>query len=189
VFERYYRELLNFLSGKVFDRDTAADLAQESFARVYAAQQAGTAVRDPRALLYRTARNLVIDHQRHGDVRAAVEQAPVPTTADAVAAEADDHAGPRQFEPEVALSSRQGVAAMVAAIEALPPRCREAFMLNRFDGLSYAQVAAHMGISVKTVELHLKAALDACERCRARSAGQPAGAINTPRVKSSSRNA
>ncbi len=166
MFERYYRELLSFLSGKVYDRDTAADLAQESYARVYAAQQAGTAIRDPRALLYRTARNLVIDHQRHGDVRAAVEQAPAPDTSD----ESDDHAGPRNFEPEVALSSAQGIAAMVTAIESLSPRCREAFMLNRFEGLSYAQVAAHMGISVKTVELHLKTALDACERCRVQSA-------------------
>lgn len=166
MFERYYRELLSFLSSKVYDRDTAADLAQESFARVYAAQQAGTAIRDPRALLYRTARNLVIDHQRHGDVRAAVEQT---SAADSVI-DPDDHAGSQNFEPEVALSSTQGVTAMVAAIEALPPRCREAFMLNRFEGLSYAEVATHMGISVKTVELHLKTALDACERCRAQSA-------------------
>ena len=57
MLERYYRELLNFLSRAVRDRDAAADLAQESYARVLAAQQAGQAVQDPRALLYRTARD------------------------------------------------------------------------------------------------------------------------------------
>lgn len=176
MFERYYRELLNFLAGKVFDRDTAADLTQESFARIYAAQQAGTAIRNPRALLYRIARNLVIDHQRHGDVRATIEQAPPPDAP----VETDDHIGQRNFEPEVTLSSHQGIAAMVAAIEALAPRCREAFMLNRFDGLSYAEVAMHMGISVKTVEFHLKTALDACERCRVQSSGQPRVQAGSP---------
>lgn len=175
----YYRELLHFLSRKVSDRATAADLAQESYARIYAAQQAGTVVRDPRALLYKTARNLVIDHHRRDEVRAQVEQA---DTEDEVPL-ADAHAGPAALEPDAALSSKQGVAAMVAAIGRLPPRCREAFVLNRFEGLSYAQVAARMGISVKMVELHLRNALDACERSRAQSPGPQHPAAAGPRKK------
>lgn len=163
----YYRELLNFLSRQVSDRATAADLAQESYARVYAAQQAGSVVRDPRALLYKTARNLVIDHHRHNDVRAAVEH----TGKDADSIEVDEHTGPVSLEPDAALSCKQGIAAMVAAIGDLPPRCREAFMLNRFEDLTYAQVAERMGISVKMVELHLKNALNACERSRAKING------------------
>lgn len=41
MLERFYRELLNFLHRQVDDRDTAADLAQESYARVLAAEHAG----------------------------------------------------------------------------------------------------------------------------------------------------
>lgn len=164
MLEHYYRELLNFLSRKVADRSTAADLAQESYVRVYAAQATGSAIVNPRALLYQTARNLVIDHHRHGDVRAGVEVAPAQQQDDVAA-------GPLGLEPEAALASGQGVAAMVAVIDNLPPRCREAFMYNRFDGMTYAQVAARMGISVKAVEQHIKHALDACERCRAQSDG------------------
>ncbi|SDO19293.1 RNA polymerase sigma-70 factor, ECF subfamily [Rhodoferax sp. OV413] len=175
VFDRYYRELLNFLVRQVADRATAADLTQESYARVYAAQASGSSIQEPRALLYRTARNLVIDHQRHGAVRAGVEVAPKEN-------EPLEAAGPCDWEPEVALSSHQGVLAMVAAIDKLPPRCREAFMLNRFDGLGYAQVAAQMGISVKMVEQHIKLALDSCERCRRASAGGTVGET-TPRTK------
>lgn len=176
MFERYYRELLNFLARKVRDRETAADLAQESFARVYAAERKGVAVRDPRALLYQTARNLVIDHQRHGRVRAGVELPPAQL-------EPVEAPGPRSWEPETALASRQGLLALVSVIDNLPPRCREAFMLNRFDGLSYAQVAARMGISVKMVEQHLKHALDACERCRNLSAGNDGNTATVPRKK------
>jgi RNA polymerase sigma factor (sigma-70 family) len=42
-----------------------------------------------------------------------------------------------------------------AAVARLPPRCREVFWNNRVDGLSYAQVAAHLGISVSAVEKHM----------------------------------
>ena len=66
---RYYRELLNFLSRAVNNREAAADLAQESYARVLAMQQDGVTIAEPRALLYRTARNLVIDQHRRDTVR------------------------------------------------------------------------------------------------------------------------
>ncbi|EJN07753.1 RNA polymerase sigma factor, sigma-70 family [Herbaspirillum sp. YR522] len=159
MFEHYYREILRFLSGRIADRSTAADLAQESYVRVYAAQTAGTSIDDPRALLYRIARNLLVDHHRHTALRAEVE---IPTDDDVVTTVQ----GPKGLEPEIAAASRQGVMELVGVIDGLPPRCRQAFMLNRFDGLSYAQVAAEMGISVKMVEQHIKHALDACEASR-----------------------
>jgi RNA polymerase sigma-70 factor (ECF subfamily) len=153
VFERYYRELLNFLSRSVRDRETAADLAQESYVRVLAAQQAGRPIRDPRALLYRTARNLVIDQHRRSYARHEELSAP------------DDAPGPRSLEPETIVASRENLAAVLAAIDNLAPRCREAFILYKFDGMSCAQIAAHMGISSRTVEMQLQIAMKACWAC------------------------
>jgi RNA polymerase sigma-70 factor (ECF subfamily) len=175
MFERYYREILSFLSGKVADRAMAADLAQESYARAYAAQGTGDDVNNPRAMLYRIARNLVIDHHRHAEVRGAVEM----PACDEQAALAR---APRSLEPEVAAVSRQGVMALAQAIDHLPPRCREAFMLNRFDGLSYAEVAGRMGISVKMVEQHISNALDACARCHQDAAPEPRRKMKRPRA-------
>lgn len=157
VFERYYRELLNFLALKVRDRDTAADLTQESFARVYAAERAGTAIRDPRALLYRTARNLLTDGYR----RASTRQVAAPDAGDSLI-EPDDHAGPEALEPDRAFATRQRFEAIAAIVDGLPPRCREAFVLVKFDGLSHAEVAQRMGIAVKTVEMQVQIALAAC---------------------------
>lgn len=162
MLERYYRELLSFLSRAVGDRDAAADLAQESYARVLAAQQAGEAVHNPRALLYRTARNLVIDQHRRAGVRAEAGET---FSIDGDAAAPEGLMGPRSLEPEVILSSREGLAAMLATIDALPPRCREAFILYKFDGLSYAEIGERMGISVRTVEMQLQIAMQACWRC------------------------
>lgn len=160
VLERYHRELLNFLTRQVSDRDTAADLAQESFVRVLSAQSSGQAVLDMRALLYRTARNLVIDQHRRNEVRRHDNLDAIPE---------DQHpCAPQHLQPEEALASQQVVRAYLATIEALPARCREAFVLNVFDELSHAQIARHMGISVSMVEKHVVRGMVACKLCERR---------------------
>jgi len=161
VLERYYRELLGFLAHKVSDRNVADDLAQESYVRMLTMQRAGEAIADPRALLYRIARNLVVDRHRRRQVRTEVI---------IEGEEAELHAAgvpaPEVCEPETAAISAQGVDALLAAIEGLPPRCREAFVLHKFEGLSHAEVAERMGVSRKMVEQHVKNAMLACRRCR-----------------------
>jgi RNA polymerase sigma-70 factor (ECF subfamily) len=169
VLARYYRELLRFLQGTVNDRDAAADLAQESYARVLAVERSGEPITEPRALLYRTARNLVIDRHRRNEVRG--QNAPMDDTARQAALDGLLASG--ADEPEAAVMSAQGVAALLAAIGSLPLRCREAFILHKFDGLSQAEVARTMGISVTMVERHIKLAMQACRACQAQQDGLP----------------
>ncbi|WP_205962881.1 RNA polymerase sigma factor [Pararobbsia silviterrae] len=158
---RYYRELLNFISKTSKDRDAAADIVQESYARVLAAQQSGSTILEPRALLYRTARNLQIDAYRRSEARGDHAE-----LADVEAAEPLALRAAPIFEPEVAASSNEHVQAILAAIGALPLRCREAFILHKFDGLPQAEVARRMGISPKTVEEHIRKAMTACRQCK-----------------------
>lgn len=160
MLERYHRELLNFLSSQVRNRDTAAELTQESFARVLAAQAGGQAVLNLRALLYRTARNLVIDQHRRNEVRQHDDL-------DAIPPELQPPA-PRHLQPEESLASQQVLRAYVATIEALPERCRQAFVLHVFDEWSHARIAQHMGISVSMVEKHVVRAMVACKQCQRR---------------------
>lgn len=157
---RYYQELLSHFTRAVRDRDSAADIVQEAYARVLA--QGEDKIAQPRALLYHTARNLVIDRHRRSATRSETER-----MAD-VADELDNLPGPAAYEPDAALASAQAVDALVRTIEELPPRCREAFILHRFDGLPHAEVAQRMGISRKMVEQHIKVAMIACRRCKER---------------------
>ena len=64
------------------------------------------------------------------------------------------------------------LAALLAAIGDLPVRCREAFILHKFDGLSQAEVARQMGISVTMVERHIKLGMLACRACQDRLEGR-----------------
>ena len=160
---RYYRELLNFCLRALRDRDAAADVVQESYARVLAVEQS-QAVAEPRALLFQTARNVMVDQYRRAQVRGnesldLLDEADLPT---APAAEA----------PESAAASAQAVAAYMAIIEALPPRCREAFILHVFDDLPYAQIAARMGTSVSMIEKHIARGRLACRACERQLQGQ-----------------
>lgn len=160
VLELYYRELLNFLVRKVNDRDMAADLLQESYVRVLTLQSNGGGVLNLRALLYRTARNLVIDQHRRAEVRLHESMDSLP--------EALHPAIPQHLQPEERLASRQIIEAYVATIESLPPRCQSAFVMYIFDELSHAEIARQMGISVSMVEKHIVRGMVACKVCERR---------------------
>lgn len=170
----YYKELLNFCARNLKDRHAAADLVQEAYMRFLVAQQSGTAIADSRALLFRTTRNLLIDQHR----RAAVREC---ESLDALA-EQDQPLVPRHLQPEEICAFNQYARALYAAIESLPPRCREAFVLNRFDGLSHQEVADRMGISRNMVAQHVVRGVLACKACddRLRGRARPAPPGNAP---------
>ena len=139
----------------VRDRDAAADVVQESYARVLAARNAGQDITEPRALLHQTARRVMIDRHRRQLVRQHDDLDEL--------GEALQLAAPGHLEPEAIYAHEQHARGLVAVIEALPPRCREAFVLNRFEGLSHEEVAQKMGISKNMVAQHVTRAVLACQ--------------------------
>ncbi|HEY0200357.1 MAG TPA: sigma-70 family RNA polymerase sigma factor [Burkholderiaceae bacterium] len=166
MLERYYRELLNFCARTVKDRDAAAEVVQESYARVLVIQRSSVPITEPRALLYQTARHVMVDQHRRNLLRSYDDLGAI--------AEADHPAMPAHLEPDSLLASTQAIEAYVATIEALPPRCREAFVLHVFDGLSHAQIAEHMGASVSMIEKHIARGRLACRACQRQLEGLPA---------------
>ena len=158
VLARHYKDLLNFCMRKVRDRDAAADLAQESYARVLAMRQAGQAIREPAALLKRVALHAKIDMDR----RAAVRQHENIHALDA----ADQPVASSSCQPEDACAAKQAAQAYLDAIETLPPRCRAAYSMYLFDDLSNQEIADRMGVSLSLVERYIKRGKLACLACR-----------------------
>lgn len=117
------------------------DLRQETYIRVYeAAARARPA--SPRAFLFTTARHLMADRLR----RARVVSIETMGDLDALRVLVDE------VSPERRLDARQVLHRLSAALDQLPPRCRQVVWLRRVEELSQKQVAARLGISEKTVE-------------------------------------
>ena len=174
MLEHYYRELLHYFSRMTGGKEDAADIVQETYARVLHAEQSGTVITEPRALLYRTGKNVMIDLHRRDTVRGKVHIS-VDDNSDEALSAPDALPAESASEPDRQLASSKNLTQMLAVIDALPTRCREAFILHKFDGHSHAEVAARMGISKKMVEQHIKLAMQACRRCKDQQDGVPAG--------------
>lgn len=126
----------------------ADDVAQEACVRAMQLPEPRM-IRDPVRYLMRIARNLVVDRRRSKVREAALINS---------LAVVELHAGAAP-DPERVLAGKQELKRVLAAIGCLPPRCREAFVLHRFNGLSYAAVARRMGVSTSMVEKHIAEAM------------------------------
>ncbi len=147
-------DLVRFLTARLGSAAAAEDIVQDLYIRLATLEPAVT-VENPSAFLYRAAINLMLDRHR-GDRRSERRdqdwQAARGVTIGAVATIDEP-------SPEDAASARQRLRLLVEAVEALPPKTREAFKLHKFEGLSQVEAAARLGVTRKTVEKQLAAAL------------------------------
>jgi RNA polymerase sigma factor (sigma-70 family) len=57
--------------------------------------------------------------------------------------------------PEAAAEGAMELRRLHASLAELPPLCRDAFLLNRIEELSHAEIAARLGVSVRTIDRHM----------------------------------
>lgn len=118
----------------------ADDLVQQAFVNILARLHNDAASANP-AYVRAAVRNLALNHLRDMKKRSELEIAGI---------EVDDVADLRPT-PEIIVLYRSELRRLLSAIAALPPRRREAFVLNRIEGLSYDEIAERMHISRNTV--------------------------------------
>lgn len=123
------------------------EIVQEAYARLWSA--GADRIINPRAYLFVTARHVVGEVLRRSRVVA------IETIADIETLNIADG----DIGPERRLSGREEVERMRYVLEQLPPKCREAFELRKFEELSHREIAQRMQVSESTVEKHLVKAL------------------------------
>ena len=148
-FEALFRELHGPLVryARSLSSSGGEDAVQDAFVTLWRRRAALDPTQSVRALLYTAVRNVLLNRSR--DARRRDELHGTMAAPDA------------PHQPDQEASAALLSAHVRKAVQALPDRQREAFGLTRFDGLSYAEVAAVMGCSVKTVENHVGRALRA----------------------------
>jgi len=147
-------DLIRFLTARLGSAAAAEDLVQDLYVRL-ATIELADAVENPSAFLYRAAINLMLDRsrgQRRSDRREQAWQDSRHVTVGAVTTTDEP-------TPEAQVSARQRLRLLVEAVETLPPKTRRAFELHKFEGLSQVETAARLGVTRKTVEKQLAAAL------------------------------
>jgi RNA polymerase sigma-70 factor (ECF subfamily) len=154
LFRRHYDGLHAFAERYLRSPEAAEDVTVDVFARVWERRAEWKLRGSPRAYLYAAVRNEALAQLRR---RRMVERA----HADAARDERRPGMGAPPPGSDADVQARELAAAAEAAIAALPERTQEAFVLLRQHGLSYAEIALAMGISAKTVEVHVSRAFKA----------------------------
>jgi RNA polymerase sigma factor (sigma-70 family) len=151
--ERLFREhneaLIRFLMARLRSYQDAREVAQEAYVRLLSLDEPG-AVSYLRAFLFKTAANLATDRQRRAATHLRATELPL------------FHEFADVRTPERRAADRQTVQRLERLIAAMPIKCREAFILYQFQGLAFAAIAEHMGISERMVRKYVVRGLLHC---------------------------
>jgi len=148
LFKANYHNLYCFFLVRLGSVEEAEDAAQETFMRMMARRNDAAGLKSPRSYLFRIARNLARDLLRTRRTRSKY------TASVDIEAQASN-----VKTPEEAADLRERQKQVQKTLTELPPRCREVFILHRFENLTYRQIAARLDISPRTVEHHVAKAV------------------------------
>lgn len=162
VFKAHFAGMAAFVHRYVRSPDVAEELVQEIFLKLWTKREQLADIDTLKTYLYRAARNQALNWLRRQKLERRWQEEQSDMGEPSATTGADDDAS----EQEVA-------AAVRSAIDRLPPRCREVFLMSRDGGMTYSEIASALEISVKTVETQMGRALKSLRGALAafRSAG------------------
>lgn len=140
IFRRHGGWLLSFLRRRFAPQD-AEDLAQDAYVQLVSTR---AEIQNPRAFLRRLALDAAGMQARRRQARPVLVS--------------DDFMPPGVAQP----SDQEQALLLKQTILSLPPKLRETFLLSRFGGLTYEEIARRCNVSVKTVEARMSKALAIC---------------------------
>lgn len=147
IFRTYYPELCGYALRYVHDPVLAEEVIQELFFKLWIRREELVITTSLKNYLLRAAINHALNHIRHQEMQRKYM--------DYVGFEVDSVEGSMHYEPDGELSHR-----LKKALLQLPEKRREIFMLSRFEGLKYHEIAEKLGINIKTVETQMTRTLE-----------------------------
>ncbi|MCW3465239.1 RNA polymerase sigma-70 factor [Chitinophaga nivalis] len=142
-FHTYFEGLHRYAFTMLKDNDDAKDAVQTVFLRLWEKQTLLNEQQSVKSYLYTAVYNQCLNMKRHDKIKERYMTAQHGDTGD----------------PGNPLISKETSRQILALIGTLPPQCRLIFSKSRFEEMKYAEIAADMGLSVKTVEAQMGKAL------------------------------
>ncbi|MFV0456967.1 MAG: sigma-70 family RNA polymerase sigma factor [Pseudomonas sp.] len=149
LFTEHYPWLWNRLAIRLGCRQDAADVASETFVQIIEKADT-TSIREPRALLTTIAKRLLYANWRRRDIERAYLQSL-----------ATD-------QPDEAPSAEDRAAVIEALVQVdrllshLSSKARYAFLASQAQGMTYAEIATELGVSIPRIHQYVKQGLKAC---------------------------
>lgn len=148
LFFTYEKPLRRFFIRRLGPHAEIDDLVQEVFYRIFALGKQDQ-LENPQAYIFQVAANLIRDRARRTLTKHELSRH--------LATENETRV--EEISPERVLQGKQAVAVLRNALEELPQRTRAVFVLHRFEGFKYREIAKRLGISPSSVEKHMMAAI------------------------------
>jgi RNA polymerase sigma-70 factor (ECF subfamily) len=143
-FHAYFEKLFVYAFTIVKHNAEAKDIVQTAFIKLWEKRQEINLPVAARSYLYTTVYHLSLNTLRDHKIRNRHHEKLAPPT----------------FTNKINTAEEQEIKARInLAIDALPPRCKEVFCKSRLEGKKYAEIAADLNISIKTVEVQMGKAL------------------------------
>lgn len=152
LMDRHGETLFHYLVRCLQDEEDAADLAQETFVRVYQNGRKYDARQKFSTWLYTIATNLVRDRCRW---RSRHPKVSLDAEAGVAEASLKDGLASEEARPDERAQVEERAAAVRHAVGALPEELRQPLILSVYEELSQAEIAAILGCSVKAVETRM----------------------------------
>lgn len=152
----HYRWLVKFLNRKLSCPHSAADIAQDTFVKLLGKTDPVQII-EPRAYLSTIAHGLMVNHIKRRDIENAYL---------AALAYLEESQQKAYNCPETLALTLEKLMAIDGMLAGLPTKVRTAFLLHKLDGLSYAEIAEQMGMSVISIKKYIAKALLHCASAR-----------------------
>ena len=146
IFRQWYEPVVRSANRVLHDPGVAEELSQDVFLELWRRRETLAPDSSVAGYLMQAVRNRALNHLRHLQVQKKSAIYVEALSEPAEHADADTQAGELQD-------------AIREAIEALPPRTREVFLMSRERNLRYSEIAEQLGVTVKAVEANMSRAL------------------------------
>ncbi|MBD3287810.1 RNA polymerase sigma-70 factor [candidate division KSB1 bacterium] len=146
LFNSYAESLLKFAVRYVHDLNIAEDIIQNVFMTVWKYRSELQEQKNIKSYLFTITKNQCLKYIRHNKVEQEYAARELSTESESTT-------------PLDIVQEKETRHSINNAIQELPEKCRIIFCMNRFDRLTYAEIAEIQGISIKTVETQMMRAL------------------------------
>jgi RNA polymerase sigma-70 factor (ECF subfamily) len=152
IYERYGKPLYLFICSKLEPGEISKDITQELFVSLWEKRHTLVLQESLKAYLFQAARYKIIDiYRKNANYRKYLQQL-------------IEHFDTQPHSVIDMIDNKSRAQDLLEAINHLPDRMKEIFMLSRFDHLSIEQISLHLGLSQQTVKNQISEALKILRR-------------------------